>query len=86
MSAKKTTVIKLLGSRCKICGLPFDGENGYLFDLHHHVPNGNTSRRFNSSTELNQTKVADISAFAADKVLLCALCHRKYHHGDATYD
>jgi len=82
MSKKKTMCIIAKGGECEACGFKFDGENGYLFDLHHDIPNGNTSRRFNSSTELNRTRIADLPKFLEGKTLFCAMCHRKHHHGD----
>lgn len=77
--ASKVYCIIKLGSRCELCGYPFDGENTYAFDFDH---KDSTNKEF----VIGKGRQAWQSILdEAEKCrLLCAICHRKRHANDGT--
>lgn len=74
----KKELIEYKGSRCSICGIKYNGENGCMFDFHHLNPD---DKDFNITTLLrNYSKIPEKVWKEIDKcILVCSNCHRQLH-------
>jgi hypothetical protein len=74
----KIEAIQLLGDKCFICGISYNGNNSSIFDFHHKDPKekeNDLSKLFTSPT-LSDKAIKELNKC----VLLCANCHRLIHH------
>jgi hypothetical protein len=73
---RKGELIKLLGGKCKHCGLEYNGENACLFQFHHI-----DSKKKEIGLSLNKMGVAWNSIIKESKKckLVCANCHFLIH-------
>lgn len=74
----KKELIEYKGSRCSICGIKYNGENGCMFDFHHLNPD---DKDFNITTLLRHySKIPEKVWKEIDKcILVCSNCHRQLH-------
>ena len=76
--SNKKELIEYKGSRCSICGIKYNGENGCMFDFHHLNPD---DKDFNITTLLRHySKIPEKVWKEIDKcILVCSNCHRQLH-------
>lgn len=74
----KKELIEYKGSRCSICGIKYNGENGCMFDFHHLNPN---DKDFNITILLRHySKIPEKVWKDIDKcILVCSNCYRQLH-------
>jgi hypothetical protein len=77
--ARKLKAMELLGNKCELCGIPYNGTNAPIFEFHHRNPHekeaGVTRMLTNKAWEqvvLEMTKC----------ILVCANCHNQHHGGE----
>lgn len=74
----KVAAIQYKGSKCIHCGIPYNGENGSIFDFHHIDPSVKDTE---ISKILNSPKLTEAIKAELDKcVLVCSNCHRLIHN------
>lgn len=74
---RKARLIEFKGSRCSICGVEYDGENGAIFDFHHKRPKEKSF--ILSTSNLTRYSWKKIILEAEKCELLCSNCHRLKH-------
>jgi len=72
------SLIKLLGGKCSACSKEATKENMVCFDFHHIDASNKEDTISNMLGESRTYK--EIEREAKKCVLLCACCHRLYHH------
>lgn len=76
----KIEAIHLLGGKCSICGVSYDGTNAAIFDFHHVNPKEKEcvlSKLF-AFSELSEEAKRELSKC----ILVCSNCHRMIHFND----
>jgi len=73
---RKVRFIEMLGGKCAICSIKYDGNNACMFDFHHRDPN---KKKFNINSALSNKSLKDISEEIDKCDLLCSNCHRLLH-------
>lgn len=73
---EKYDLLLLKGGKCSNCGLEVTLDNTVVFDFHHLDENTKT---FSITTSRN-TKKEDLYTEIEKCTILCANCHRLYHH------
>ena len=75
--------LKVLGSKCNGCSEVYNGNNRYLFELHHIVQEGITSRGDPPAKFFRRKCTAEEFADYISKCIpMCPTCHAKVEHGD----
>ena len=76
----KNKIVEIMGDCCQMCGKTFPA---YVYDLHHIEAGGKEATI--ASMLANPTKLETICEELQKCALLCATCHRIYHHSDNEY-
>lgn len=74
----KRKLLEYRGGKCEMCGKRFDGENQYLFDLHHNNPE---DKSFSLSSKID-LKFNILKEESEKCSILCKLCHATLHYFD----
>lgn len=77
--ARKLKAMALLGSKCKLCGIEYDGKNAPIFEFHHTDP----AEKDDGVTRMLTNQAWSKTVEEINKcVLICANCHNKTHGGE----
>ena len=83
---KQHVIMAAHGNKCAGCGLLYDGENKYMFDLHHKIPNGESSKGNLPSIQMRGSQTTEeFVKLALEVVPLCKNCHTRAHHEQLKY-
>ena len=83
---KLDAIMAAHGNKCAACGLLFTGENSHLFDLHHKVSTGESSRGRPPSVQMRGSQTTEeFVKLALEVVPLCKNCHARVHHEKLKY-
>lgn len=78
LTSLKYEMVTKAGGKCKICGHEFNGNNGFVFDLHHIDP---SKKKFSLNRQtLSRKSLKEVWEEFEKCELLCANCHRYLHH------
>jgi predicted HNH restriction endonuclease len=72
----KEKVIAIMGGKCLDCGVPFNGKNAKIFDLHHLEPD---KKDFSIGQMIGNYAWSKILEEISKCVMICANCHRLRH-------
>ena len=74
------------GNKCAGCGLLYNGENKYLFDFHHIVSTGESSRGRSPAIQMRGSQTTEeFVKLVLEVVALCKNCHARAHHERLKY-
>lgn len=76
---KKIALIAVLGGKCSLCGIPYNGTNAPIFEFHHPNPD---SKLDGVTRIMNKGTMEAVLNEAHKCILVCANCHNQHHGGE----